>query len=127
VLDENELVDGGDELGVLLYGHKKNAYWFGSRLTLAEARKLAPYQNATGMQVTSAVLAGMVWALENPVSGIVEADDMDHRRCLEIQSPYLGSLEGHFTDWTPLSDRPGMFAENIDASDPWQFRNILVQ
>jgi homospermidine synthase len=44
----------------------KNAYWFGSRLSLEETRRIAPYQNATGLQVTSAVLAGMVWALENP-------------------------------------------------------------
>lgn len=43
------------------------------------------YQNATGLQVTSAVLAGMVWALENPKAGIVEADEMDFRRCLEVQ------------------------------------------
>jgi hypothetical protein len=90
VLDENELVDGVDELGVLLYGHKKNAYWFGSQLCLDEARKLAPNQNATGLQVTSAVLAGMVWALENPQAGIVEADEMDYRRCLEVQSPISG-------------------------------------
>ena len=48
---------------------------------------VAPYQNATGMQVSSAVLAGMVWALENPKAGIVEADEMDFRRCLEIQCP----------------------------------------
>lgn len=127
VLDENELVDGADELGVLLYGHKKNAYWFGSRLTLESARSLAPYQNATGLQVTSAVLAGIVWAIENPASGIVETDDMDWRRCLDIQSRYLGNVEGHYTDWTPLTGRPGFFAENIDESDPWQFRNILVQ
>jgi homospermidine synthase len=33
VLDENELVDGIDELGVLLYGHEKNAYWYGSQLS----------------------------------------------------------------------------------------------
>ena len=29
ILDENEIVDGLDELGVLLYGHAKNAYWYG--------------------------------------------------------------------------------------------------
>ncbi len=66
ILDENEIVDGIDELGVLLYGHKKNAYWYGSQLSIEETRRIAPYQNATGLQVTSAVLAGMVWALENP-------------------------------------------------------------
>ncbi len=127
ILDEKEIVDGRDELGVFLYGHAKNAYWFGSRLSIEETRKLAPYQNATGMQVTSAVLSGMVWALENPEAGIVEADDLDFRRCLEVQRPYLGPVEGHYTDWTPLHNRPGLFPEDIDTSDPWQFRNVLVR
>ena len=127
VLDEDELVDGVDELGVLLYGHKKNAYWFGSQLSLEEARRIAPYQNATGMQVTSSVLAGMVWALENPKAGIVEADEMDYRRCLQVQMPYLGPVKGYYTDWTPLEGRPGLFPEDIDRKDPWQFRNILVR
>jgi homospermidine synthase len=127
ILDEDEIVDGVDELGVLLYGHAKNAYWFGSQLSIEETRLLAPYQNATGMQVTSAVLAGMVWALENPNAGIVEADDMDFRRCLEVQMPYLGPVVGVYTDWTPLAGRPGFFPEDIDTSDPWQFRNVLVR
>jgi homospermidine synthase len=126
VLDEDEIVDGRDELGVLLYGHAKNAFWYGSQLTIDEARALAPHQNATGLQVTSAVLAGMVWALEHPEAGIVETDDMDHRRCLEVQRPYLGTVAGYYTDWTPLVDRPGLFADDIDPDDPWQFRNVLV-
>ncbi len=127
VLGENELVDGIDELGVLLYGHDRNAYWYGSQLSLDEARRLAPYQNATGLQVTSAVLAGMVWALENPSAGIVETDEMDYRRCLDVQSPYLGPVRGYYTDWTPLDHRPGLFPEDLDRKDPWQFRNILVR
>ncbi len=127
ILDENEIVDGVDELGVLLYGHAKNAYWYGSQLSIDETRDLAPHQNATGLQVTSAVLAGMVWALENPQAGIVEADEMDYRRCLEVQLPYLGPVKGYYTDWTPLTDRPGLFPEDIDTSDPWQFRNVLVR
>jgi homospermidine synthase len=127
ILDENEIVDGIDELGVLLYGHKKNAYWYGSQLSIEETRRIAPYQNATGLQVSSAVLAGMVYALENPAMGIVEADDMDYKRCLEVQTPYLGPVVGHYTDWTPLEGRPGFFPEDIDRKDPWQFRNILVR
>jgi len=126
VLDEDQIVDGIDELGVLVYGHAKNALWFGSRLSIEEARALAPYNTATGLQISSAVLAGVVWALENPNEGIVETDEMDHVRCLEIQVPYLGPVEGHYTDWNPLSRRLGLFPDDIDASDPWQFRNILV-
>ncbi|MGB3272638.1 MAG: homospermidine synthase [Xanthobacteraceae bacterium] len=127
ILDENEIEDGIDELGVLLYGHAKNAYWYGSQLSIEEARRVAPYQNATGLQVTSAVIAGMVWALENPRAGIVEADEIDFRRCLDVQAPYLGPLKGYYTDWTPLAGRPGLFAEDIDTEDPWQFRNVLVR
>ncbi|MBY0441497.1 MAG: saccharopine dehydrogenase NADP-binding domain-containing protein [Mycobacteriaceae bacterium] len=126
VLDEADIVDGIDELGVLLYGHQRNAYWFGSRLSNAETRALAPYQNATGLQVTSAILAGMVWALENPQAGIVEVEEMDFQRCLQVQLPYLGPVEGHFTDWHPLHERSTLFPDNIDTDDPWQFRNVLV-
>jgi len=127
LLEEDEIVRGIDELGVLLYGHEKGAYWYGSQLSIEETRGLAPYQNATGLQVTSAVIAGMAWALDNPQAGIVETDEMDYARCLDIQRPYLGPLNGFYTDWTPLDGRPGLFPEDIDASDPWQFRNILVR
>lgn len=127
ILTENEIVDGMDELGVLLYGHKNNAYWYGSQLTIEETRELAPYQNATGLQVTSAVLAGMVWAMENPNAGLVEADEIDFVRCLEVQLPYLGPVIGTYTDWTPIAGRGTLFAEDLDTADPWQFKNILVR
>jgi len=76
--------------------------------------------------VTSAVVAGVVWALENPNEGIVEADEMDFERLLEIQTPYLGPVKGYYTDWTPLTGRPGLFPEDIDQGDPWQFKNFRV-
>ncbi len=126
ILTAEEITQGGDDLGVLIYGHAKGALWYGSRLSNAQTRELAPYQNATGMQVTSAVLAGMVWAIENPRAGFVEADEMDHARCLDVQRPYLGSVEAHYTDWTPLSQRINRFAETRDAADPWQFVNFLA-
>jgi len=127
ILDERDIVDGIDELGVLLYGHARNAYWYGSQLSIEETRRLAPYQNATGLQVTSAVLAGIVWMLENPDRGIVEADEMDFRRCLEIQLPYLGPVIGRYTDWTPADHRGELFPEAVDRDDPWQFSNVLVR
>jgi homospermidine synthase len=122
----DEVTAGIDELGVLLAGHKKNAYWYGSQLSIQEARKLAPYNNATSLQVCVAVLSGMVWAMENPNLGIVEPDEMDFRRNLEISMPYLGPVVGEYTDWTPLHERERLFAEDIDKSDPWQFKNVRV-
>ncbi len=126
-LMNEEIIDGIDELGVLLFGHANNAYWYGSQLSIEETRTLAPYQNATALQVTSAVLAGMVWAIENPRRGIVEADELDHERILPIMEPYLGPMVGAYTDWTPLEGRGGLFPEDIDPADPWQFRNVIVR
>jgi homospermidine synthase len=122
----SEITAGNDELGVLLAGHKKNAYWYGSQLSIAAARKLAPYNSATSLQVTVSALAGMIWAMENPNRGIVEPDDMDFERPLEICMPYLGSVVGKYTDWTPLHQRGELFAEDLDTADPWQFKNIRV-
>jgi homospermidine synthase len=122
----DEITKGIDELGVLLAGHKKNAYWYGSQLSIEEARQLAPYNNATSLQVTVAVLSGMIWAMENPNAGLVEPDEMDFRRNLEICMPYLGPVVGQYTDWTPLHDRERLFPEDIDKSDPWQFKNVRV-
>jgi homospermidine synthase len=122
----DDIVSGIDELGVLLAGHKKNAYWYGSQLSIEEARKLAPYNNATSLQVCVAVLSGVVWAMENPNQGIVEPDEMDFRRNLEICRPYLGPVVGEYTEWTPLHERERLFSEDIDKNDPWQFKNVRV-
>jgi homospermidine synthase len=121
-----EIAEGTDELGVLLMGPPKGVYWFGSRLTIAETRRVAPHNNATSLQVTAAVLAGIVWALEHPRQGIVEPEDMDFERVLEIARPYLGEVVGVWGDWTPLDGRERLFPEDLDRDDPWQFKNIRV-
>jgi len=122
----DEIFDGVDELGALLMGHRKNGYWFGSRLSIQQARKLAPYNNATSLQVAAGVLGAVVWAMENPNAGVVEPDDIDYRRVLDIADPYLGEVLGEYTDWTPLKDRGWLFEEDVDKADPWQFKNFRV-
>ena len=121
-----EISSGTDELGVLMMGPPKGVYWFGSRLTIAEARRTAPHNNATSLQVTAAVLAGVVWALEHPRQGIVEPEQMDFARILDIARPYLGEMVGVRGDWTPLDGRESLFAEDLDREDPWQFKNVRV-
>ena len=122
----DDITSGIDELGVLLAGHAKGAYWYGSQLSIEEARKLVRYNSATSLQVTVAALSGLIWAIENPAMGVVEPDEIDFRRNLEISMPYLGPVVGRYTDWTPLYDRGRLFPEDLDESDPWQFKNIRV-
>ncbi|ARN84851.1 hypothetical protein GQ61_05610 [Candidatus Nucleicultrix amoebiphila FS5] len=122
----DEIDHGKDELGVLLMGHDKKAYWYGSRLSIEEARILAPHNNATSLQVAAGVLGGIRWALENPNRGILEPEELDFEFVLEVASPYLGTLIGVYSDWTPIQNRLQLFSEDIDYSDPWQFKNFLV-
>jgi len=77
--------------------------------------------------VVAGVLAGVLWAIENPEAGIVEPDDLDYRYMLNIALPYLGKVTGAYTDWTPLKNRERLFPEqHLDKTDPWQFINIRV-
>ncbi len=121
-----EIVRGTDELGILLLGPQKGVYWYGSRLTIEEARRVAPHNNATSLQVTAPVLAGIIWATEHPQRGVTEPEEMDFQRVLEICRPYIGEVVGVWGDWTPLQDRERLFPEELDRDDPWQFKNIRV-
>ena len=125
----DEIESGMDELGVLLMGTYNSqhwAYWYGSQLDIQTARELAPHNNATSLQVVAPVLAGILYAFNNPRLGIVEADDLPHEQILQMTDPYMGKLVGEFTDWTPLQDRGRLFYEDVDNSDPWQFKNFRV-
>ena len=122
-----ELVTGMDELGVLLAGHARNAYWFGSQLSIEDARRHVPHANATTLQVAAGALAAVVSAIRHPRLGVVEADDLDFGECLAIARPYLGSLVGDYTDWTPLQGRGELFDEELDPARPWQLRNVRAR
>jgi homospermidine synthase len=68
----------------------------------------------------------MIWAMENREAGIVEPDEIDFRRNLEICMPYLGPVVGEYSSWTPLFERERLFPEDLDKDDPWQFKNVIV-
>ena len=68
----------------------------------------------------------MIWAMENQRSGVVEADDLDFERVMEVVEPYVGTMVGEYTDWTPLKGREMLFPEDIDTNDPWQFKNFRL-
>lgn len=120
----DDITLGMDELGVLLMGNKKGAYWFGSRLGIRQARELAPHNNATSLQLAAGIFSGVIWTLRNPDCGIIEFGDMDHQGILEMITPYLGEIVGIYSNWTPLKDRSTLFMEAVDNDDPWQFINF---
>ncbi|HQW57457.1 MAG TPA: saccharopine dehydrogenase NADP-binding domain-containing protein [Gammaproteobacteria bacterium] len=96
----DDILEGKDELGILVVRkHSPDIYWFGSRLDIKEARSLIPHNNATSVQVAVGILSGLVWIIENPQCGIVEPEQVDFKRVLEIAAPYLGEFGGHWAKW----------------------------
>jgi homospermidine synthase len=71
-------------------------------------------------------MAGVVWVMKNPACDVIEADDLPHDEMLRLTLPYLGEVIGAYSDWTPLQGRSWLFEEDIDAHDPWQFKNFRV-
>ena len=121
----DEVVSGVDELGVLLMGDF-GTYWYGSVLDIEVARNLVPHNNATSLQVVAPVLAGILWAIENPCQGILESDELPFEDILAITDLYMGQLAESWSNCTPLQDRGLLFPEDLDLDDPWQFKNFRV-
>ena len=127
----DEITTGADILGALVMGHAYNSWWTGSDLSIDESRRLVPHQNATTMQVAISVVAAVLWMIENPNRGVLVPDDLPHDDILDISKPYLGNFISAPSDWTPLKNYTNVFEEyapvSLDLSDPWQFKNFLVQ
>lgn len=127
----DEIIDGRDELGVLLMGHDFNAWWCGSLLDIHTARKLVPHQQATTMQVAISVVAAAIWMIKNPRRGFLLPDDIDHEEILKISMPYIKPFVSKAVDWTPLKNLNTKFTK-FDLpvpkdEDVWQFNTFLVK
>ena len=123
----HDIVEGRDELGVLLMGHRLGGWWYGSQLDIHEARRLVPGHNPTAIQVAAGVLAALLWVIDHPRRGYLEPEALPHEQVLEVARPYLGPMVSMPTDWTPLAKRQALFEEaGLDPEDPWQFANFFL-
>jgi homospermidine synthase len=126
----DDIIDGKDELGVLLLGHDLNGWWVGSQLDIHETRTLVKGQNATTLQVAASVLGALFWMVRNPQKGYNLPDQLPHKEVLEVANLYLGPCPSVQTDWTPLKGRFEPFVQFGRAlpkeDDMWQFASFLV-
>jgi len=122
---KDEIISGIDELGVLLIGDDF-ACWHGSQLSIEEARKLIPGENATSLQVIASMLGAMIWAIENPNRGYVEPEEIDHEFVLKHADPYLGPIAFEMTDWRPNKDTNSLFYREYNEKNPCSLENFRV-
>ena len=126
----DDIIDGRDELGVLLMGHDFKSWWCGSLLDIHTARKLVPHQQATTLQVAASVVAAALWMIQNPREGFLLPDDIDHEAILKFATPYVAPFVSIPSDWTPLKNLNHKYlkfkAKAPRGSDLWQFNSFLV-
>ncbi|MDD5623289.1 MAG: saccharopine dehydrogenase NADP-binding domain-containing protein [Candidatus Peribacteraceae bacterium] len=118
IMCDDILPGGVDELGVLLMGHDFKSWWMGTVLSVDEARKLVPGQNATILQVAASAMAAVCWMIQNPEEGVKVPDQLPHRAILARAAPYLGELLSLPIDWTPTGGKV--------QKDTWQFGSFLT-
>lgn len=127
----DEIIDGADELGVLLMGHDFKSWWCGSLLSIHDARKHVPHQQATTLQVAISVVAAAIWMIKNPQRGFLLPDDIDHEEILKIAVPFIRPFISKAYDWTPLKNLNTKFTkfdmETPKEEDAWQFTTFLVK
>jgi homospermidine synthase len=127
----DEIIDGEDQLGVLLMGHDFTSWWCGSLLDIHTARKLVPHQQATTLQVAISVVAASIWMIKNPKCGLLLPDDLDHEEILKIALPFIKPFVSRAVDWTPLKNLNTKFTKfdlpAPKAEDVWQFSTFLVK
>jgi len=126
----DEIIDGEDQLGVLLMGHDFKSWWCGSLLSIHDARKHVPHQQATTLQVAISVVAAAIWMIHNPKSGVCLPDDINHEEILKISVPYISPFISEAVDWTPLANLNTQFTKfdipRPPEEDVWQFTTFLV-
>jgi len=118
---KDEIETGIDELGVLLLSDQFPSVWMGSQLSIERARKIAPHNNATSLQVVGSVMAAIEWMLQSSAAGIVESEHLDHRFIFEHAKPYWEPMIWEFKDWHPAG-RAGHRDWTLD-----QFLSVLDQ
>ncbi|MBC8953956.1 saccharopine dehydrogenase NADP-binding domain-containing protein [Xenorhabdus sp. PB62.4] len=119
---KDDIITGSDELGILLMGHNRKTFWYGSQVDIHRARQIVPGHNATTMQVIGGVISAIIWCLTNPKQGYCETEDLPYQDILSIAEPYISPIYQSFSDWSPTNNE-----ENMTEDDRWQFKNYLVR
>lgn len=116
----DDLESGRDQLGCLLMGHPLRSWWIGSMLSVDEARSLiGPGVNATTLQVSVALAAGLEWLLAHPAAGPRFPDDLPHEAIMASARPHLGPFLSRPLGWAPGG-------VPVRGHEAWRFRRFQM-
>jgi homospermidine synthase len=115
-----------DAVLALLMDHKKGVYWYGSQLTIHQARVACPTTLPPACRLPRPT-AGVVWALKHPGRGIVEPDEMPFDETCSSAVPKSATWSASTGCWTLLADRERLFDETSTAATPGNSRTFASE
>ena len=128
ILDENEIVDGIDELGVLaLWPCQKCLLVWLATLDRGDAAHRALSECDRPASVLRRARRHGLGAGKSARPGLSRPTNSTFAAASKCSAHILAPSSAHYTDWTPLEGRAVLFPEDIDTEDPWQFKNVLVR
>ena len=98
----DEIIDGQDELGVLLMGHPCTAWWTARCSTSRRRAGSCPIRTRPRCRSRRRCSAAVQWMIANPRRGVRVPDELPHEEILAAAKPYLGPIASQRSDWTPL-------------------------
>jgi homospermidine synthase len=99
---KDEIESGADTLGAFLMSPDFGKWWCGSKLTIEESRRLIPHQNATIVQVSPSIIAGIVYMIQNPDKSPVFPEDLPEDYVMNsFIKCYLGTWISQSVNWEP--------------------------
>lgn len=137
----DDIIRGGDELGVTFFLENGDIFWLGSLLQIEETRKMFDNKfdhrtNAAVLQVVGGNIAGIIYALkyhEQKKYGMYVSDDLPAEEIFELCKPFYGDfIFKKVEDWdysrTNRDNKFSVFAQdNKDIIKPkWKLQDFLI-
>ena len=87
VLDKKDISEGGETVGVVIYGKRFKTRFFGNRLTIADTE-----QSPTILQVGASAFAAFKYMKNHPNQGFLFPEELDDKEILNEVTKYIGAL-----------------------------------
>jgi len=89
----NEIVSGTDSVGIFIMRKRGiPCIWYGSELSIHEARKFSHESNATEVQVAAGIYGALAWMMAESPKGIFTPEDLPYDFVLSKAKTFLGVM-----------------------------------
>lgn len=93
VIEKDDVIEGFDSIGALMYFKNGEKYWCGSVVDITDVRRLGfKYSNPTSIQVSGFLFACIKYLMKHPNEGYNESETLPHKELFKYCEKYMGNI-----------------------------------